>query len=338
LAGDRYARQRLLGVVGAEGQERIGRASVLVVGCGALGTVQAELLARAGVGRLTLLDRDRVEPSNLQRQVLYDDADAAVGRFKAEAAAARLAAVNPTIALEARVASFGPRNARAQLTGHDLVLDGTDNVETRYTLNDACVEAGIPWVYGGAVGTEGLVFGIRPGSGPCLRCAFPDPPPPGSLATCDTVGVLAAASAMVGAQQVAVALGLLLGDEEAVGRLIRLDPWRARFQVLRIPRAPDCPCCGARRFAFLGADGCANAAALCGQDAVQLSPARDAPVDLRVLADRIAVGLAVEQGPGWLSLAVEGHRLTVFVDGTILVHGTRDPDRARGLAARWIGT
>lgn len=338
MDADRVARQRLLPAIGAGGQARIGQASALIVGCGALGTVQAELLARAGIGRLTVLDRDRVERSNLQRQVLYDDRDAALGRFKAEAAAARLLAVNPEVTMEARVASLGPRNARAHVAGHDLVLDGTDNVETRYVLNDACVRDGIPWVYGGAVGTEGLVLGIAPGVGPCLRCAFPDPPPPGTLATCDTAGVLASATAMVAAQQVAVALGMLLGDPEAAGRMVSLDPWRARFQVLRIPRDPACPCCGARSFPFLGAAGTQSAEVLCGQDAVQLSPARAAPLDLAGLAARLARALPVEPGPGRLALTAEGCRLTVFLDGTILVHGTRDPARARALAARWVGT
>ena len=335
---DYYARQRILPEIGPDGQQRLANTRALVVGCGALGTVQAELLTRAGVGWLTVVDRDRVEPSNLQRQLLYDQQDADQRKLKAVAAAARLRAINPGITIEPRVLSVGPRTIRGLLTDRHLVLDGTDNVETRYVVNDACVQAGIPWVYGGAVGTEGLVMGILPGQGPCLRCAFPDPPAPGTLATCDTAGVLASTTATVAAMQVAAGLRLLLGDGGTAGRLTSIDPWKARYHTITVPRNPDCPCCGQRRFPFLRSSGVAAATTLCGEDAVQVTPSVPIDMGLPALAERLRGAGTVDLGDDHLVFAADGHELLVFADGTVLVNGTRDIDLARSLVARFVGS
>ena len=335
---DYYARQRILPEIGPSGQQRLGQARALVVGCGALGTVQAELLARAGVGQLVIVDRDRVDTTNLQRQLLYDAEDAAERRLKAVAAAARLRQINPGITIEPRVLSAGPRNIRGLLKGCDLVMDGTDNVETRYVINDACVQAGIPWVYGGAVGTEGLVMGVLPGSGPCLRCAFPDPPAPGTLATCDTAGVLASTTAMVAALQVAAGLRLLLGDADTAGRLTSIDPWKARFQSIAVPRDPSCPCCGERQFPFLRSSGVASATTLCGEEAVQVTPAVPIAVGLPELAAKLQGAGTVDLGDDHIVFATDEHELLVFADGTVLVNGTRDLDLARSLVARFVGS
>jgi molybdopterin/thiamine biosynthesis adenylyltransferase len=335
---DYYARQRILPQIGPEGQRRIAAARVLVVGCGALGTVQAELLARAGVGHLVVVDRDRVELSNLQRQLLYDASDATERRFKAKAAAARLRAINPGITVEPRVLSVGPRSIRGLLNGCALAMDATDNVETRYVLNDACVQAGIPWVYGGAVGTEGLLMPVLPGAGPCLRCAFPEPPATGTLATCDTAGVLSSATAIVAALQVAQGLRLLLGDGANAGKLTSLDPWSNRFHTITVPRDPDCPCCGARRFPFLRSSGVATATTLCGEDAVQVTPANPIDVGLPELAERLRAAGSVDLGDDHLVFNDGDHELLVFADGTVLVNGTREVDEARSLVARFVGS
>ncbi len=335
---DYYARQRILPEIGPDGQQRLAASTVVVIGCGALGTVQAELLARAGVGRLVVVDRDRVETTNLQRQLLYTQHDADERKLKALAAAERLQAVNPNIRVEARVVSVGPRTIRPLLEGCDLAMDGTDNVETRYVLNDACVKAEIPWVYGGAVGTEGLLMGVLPGQGPCLRCAFPDPPPTGSLATCDTAGVLASTTVTVAALQVAAGLRLLLGQHQTVGKLTSLDPWQARFHTITVPRDPDCPCCSARKFPFLRSSGVATATTLCGEEAVQVTPAEPIRVGLPDLATRLQGAGTVDLGDDHLVFATEEHELLVFSDGTVLVNGTRDIDLARTLVARFVGS
>ncbi len=326
---DYYARQRILPQLGPHGQDKLAAASVLVLGCGALGTVQAELLARAGIGHLTLVDR--------QRQLLYAERDASERRFKAEAAVERLAAINGSLQLRPRVLSVGPRNVRSLIRGQGLVLDGTDNVETRYVLNDACVQANIPWIYGGAVGTEGLAMAVVPGQGPCLRCAFPDPPAPGTLPTCDTAGVLASASAMVAAQQVSMAIRVLLGDQAVAGRMASFNPWDVRFRTIDVPRDPDCPCCGARRFPFLRSSGVATATALCGEEAVQVTPAIPITIGLPQLAERLVGAGTVDLGDDYLVFATQEHELLVFADGTVLVNGTLDPDLARGLVARFVG-
>jgi len=335
---DYYARQRILPQIGPEGQQRIGAAQVLVVGCGALGTVQAELLARAGVGRLIIADRDRVDTTNLQRQLLYSQQDADERRLKALAAAARLRQINPAITVEPRVTSVGPRNIRSLLAGCDLAVDGTDNVETRYVLNDACVKAGVPWVYGGAVGTDGLLMPVMPGLGPCLRCAFPDPPATGTLATCDTAGVLASTTATVAALQVAAGLRLLLGDTDNAGRLTSIDPWKARFHSITVPRDPDCPCCGQRKFPFLRSSGVATATTLCGEEAVQVTPAVPIAIGLPELAARLQGAGTVDLGDDHIVFATDEHELLVFADGTVLVNGTRDLDLARTLVARFVGS
>ena len=335
---DYYARQRILPEIGPEGQQRLAAASVLVVGCGALGTVQAELLARAGVGRLTVVDRDRVDITNLQRQLLYDQSDAEQRRLKAPAAADRLRAINPGITIEPRVLSVGPRTIRGLVQGRGLVMDGTDNVETRYVINDACVQAGIPWVYGGAVGTEGLVMGVLPGTGPCLRCAFPDPPAAGTLATCDTAGVLASTTATVAALQVATGLRLLLADGHTAGRLTSIDPWAARFHTITVPRDPSCPCCAQRRFPFLRSSGVATATTLCGEEAVQVTPAVPITLGLPELAARLRGAGSVDLGDDHIVFATDEHELLVFADGTVLVNGTRDLDLARSLVARFVGS
>ncbi len=333
----RYSRQILLPRIGVEGQERLGQTSVLVLGCGALGSVMAEILVLAGLGLVRIVDRDVVEPSNLQRQALFDEEDARLCMPKAEAAQRRLRLYNSHVRIEGIVADMNPGNVARFLDGISLVLDGTDNVETRYVLNDACLRSGIPWVYGGSVGTAGIAMTVMPGLGPCLRCIFPDPPAPGSLPTCDTVGVLGTAPHLVASLQATEAIKLALGDHSGAGRLISFDVWTATFTAIDVKRQESCVACGRGRYEFLDRDALSWVTSLCGRNAVQISPPRDSSLDLSALAETLAeVGQVAFNGLV-LTATLEGHDVVIFPDGRLLVRGTTDKTLARQLAARYLG-
>lgn len=345
----RYHRQMLLPDWGEEGQSRLSAAHVLLVGCGALGCSIADMLARAGVGHLTIVDRDVVEITNLQRQTLFAENDAAEGMPKAEAARRRLAAVNGQVKVRAVIADYTSRNAESLAAGAQVLLDGTDNFETRYLLNDLAVKRDVPYVYGGAVGTRGMAMTIQPGKTPCLRCIFEEPPPAGVTQTCDTAGVLGPMIAMVAAHQATEALKLLLARPDLVTTtLLDLDAWTNTSRRIDISksRRVDCPCCGQRRFEFLDGDRSGHAAALCGQNAVQVAPAGAEGVDLVALAGRLAPHgkfitmpsllirgtFNTERGEGGAAISV-----TVFADGRAIIKGTARPDLARTIYARYIG-
>ena len=250
----RYARQIALREIGAGGQRRLEAATALIVGCGGLGSAQAELLARAGVGALLLVDDDAVAEHNLPRQLLYGETDARRGVPKALAAKRRLAEINSSTRVEAHVACLEPSNAVDLLRRADVVLDATDVLDARFLINDAAVKCGVPWVYGGVVETHGTAMAIRPGVGPCLRCVL-DAPAPGAVQEPEPRGVLNAAVAWVAALQVSEALKILLGAPAEEHRLYSLDVWRGAVTSARVERRPDCPCCGLRRFEFLDAGG-----------------------------------------------------------------------------------
>jgi len=341
----RYARQTLLPDIGNAGQDRIGASHAVVVGCGALGCASADLLVRAGVGRVTLIDRDVVDPTNLQRQSLYAEADE--GEPKAEAARRRLSAVNSSIEIVAHASDLTPENARRLTEGADVLVDGTDNFETRFVLNDLAVERGVPYVYGGAVGTRGMAFAVpaaneRAAEGlPCVRCLFPEPPPPGSQPTCDTAGVLGPVVAMVGAYQAGEALKLLVGRTDLVMRsMLDFDPWHGerRRLDLRGTRDAACACCGERRFEFLNAERGGGAATICGRDAVQVSPAGEATIELGALHAKMTTVGDFTLGPFTIrGVLPDGVTLTVFRDGRALIQGVTDPARARAIYDRVIG-
>lgn len=336
----RYSRQELLGPIGPEGQARIGAARVLVAGCGGLGTVSASLLGRAGVGFLRVVDRDVVELSNLQRQALFSEADVRLVRPKAVAAAERLADVNHEVAVEPVVADITPANVRALVADVDLVVDGFDNFEGRYLLNDACVERGVPWVYGACVEASGMAMLVVPGQTPCLRCVYPERPEPGAAPTCDAVGVLGSATHVTAALQVAMALRWLVtrqAPQPAV--LVSANVWDGRFERVVLAYEPgvnSCPCCVARRFDFLEA-ALPPAAALCGRNAVMLrSEGRERP-DLRAVAGRLGPHGEVVHGEHLVRLRTGELELTLFADGRIVVKGTGDVATARAAAARLLG-
>jgi molybdopterin/thiamine biosynthesis adenylyltransferase len=351
-AQDRYHRQTLLPGFGEEGQRRLASSSILLVGCGALGCAIADLLARAGVGHLTIVDRDTVELTNLQRQCLFDERDAAEAIPKAEAARRRLALINSGIDVRPLVADFNAANAKKILeaAAPALLLDGTDNFETRYLLNDLAVSTGLPYCYGGVVGMSGLQMTIRPGETPCLRCLFEQPPAPGSTPTCDTAGVFGPLVQMVASLQASDAIKLLLGRADAVAPvLIQIDPWTSTHRALDIAesRRPDCPCCAERRFEFLDSPSAASTA-LCGQNAIQVCPAGAdgrQRLDLQALAHRLRPHGDFEAGRFFLRGELSRERsetgapfgLTVFPDGRAIVRGTTRPELARSIYARFIG-
>jgi molybdopterin/thiamine biosynthesis adenylyltransferase len=344
---NRYQRQILLPQIGPSGQNRLANSRVLLVGCGALGTVIAEQLVRGGVGWLRICDRDVVETTNLQRQVLFDEADAKAGLPKAVAAADRLMRINSTVTIDPRVVDVhGGSLEEVMRDGDacvDLVLDGTDNVETRYLINDAAVKHGIPWVYGACVGTTGRVMGMIPGRTPCLRCVFPNPPSPGELATCDTAGVLAAAANVVASIQVTEALKILLGDPSAGREMATIDLWPLRIKTVSTAdaRRDDCLACGRGQFEFLDARPGAAAAILCGRNTVQVRPAKsESKLDLDSILPRLSTAGASERTPFFIRcmLKESGLTLTLFPDGRAMVQGTSDAGLARSIYARFVGS
>lgn len=332
----RYSRQIRFAPLGEQGQAKIRAARVAIVGCGALGTVQAEAMARAGVGKLRLIDRDFVEWSNLQRQFLFDESDAADALPKAVAAARRLAKVNSDVEYEPMVADLTPASAADLFEDIDLILDGTDNFETRFLINDAAVSGGIPWIYGAAVGSYGIKLPIVPGKTACLRCVYPEPPR-GVQPTCETEGVLAPVTATIAALQAGDALKMLaLGAESVVARLTTVDVWSGAIrQLAPPPRDPSCPCCVRREFTHLNGSKRAPIS-LCGRNAVQIHE-RSRPVDLPELAKRLSTVAPVRSNEFALRVAIDPYELTVFPDGRAIIKGTQDVGVARSLYARYIG-
>jgi len=335
-AESRYSRQTRFAPLGAEGQAKIRAASVAIVGCGALGTVQAEAMARAGVGRLRIIDRDFVEWSNLQRQFLFEEADAAEALPKAVAAARRLARVNSEVKVEPMVADLTAANVEDLFEDIDLILDGTDNFETRFLINDAAVDREIPWIYGAAVGSYGIKLAIVPGHTACFRCVYPEPPQ-GAQPTCETEGVLAPVTATIASLQVADALKILtLGVDSITARLTTIDVWTGTIRQLAPPtRDAKCPCCVRRELVYL--DGSRRAPiSLCGRNAVQIHE-RSRPVDLPALDQRLAAVATVRSNEFALRVALDPYELTVFPDGRAIIKGTTDVGVARSLYARYIG-
>jgi molybdopterin-synthase adenylyltransferase len=335
-AESRYSRQSRFAPLGEAGQQRLRGSAAAIVGCGALGTVAAELLTRAGVGRLRIIDRDFVELSNLQRQFLFEESDAAEGAPKAVAAAKRLARLNSDVDLEPLVADLAPANVADLLEGIDLILDGTDNFETRFLINDAAVSTNRPWIYAAAVGSYGLKLAIVPGRTACLRCVYPEPPS-AAQPTCETEGVLGPLTATIASLAAAEALKILAcGPESVAARLTTVDVWTGAIRQIAPPaRDPDCPCCVRREFVHL--DGSRRAPiSLCGRNAVQIHE-RSRPVNLSELARRLGLIAPVRANEFALRASLDPYELTVFPDGRAIVKGTTDPGIARSLYARYVG-
>lgn len=339
---DRYHRQILLPQIGQAGQDRLGASRALLVGCGALGSNIAEQLARAGVGHLRIADRDIVELTNLQRQVLFDESDAKEGLPKAAASAQRIGKINSSIKVEPRVVDVDSGNIEALVDGVELIIDGTDNIATRYLLNDAAIKFARPWIYGACVGTEGRVMTIRPGDTACLRCVFPTPPDASEIATCDSAGVLGPVAAVVASMQSVAAIKLLSGNDAAISEeLLTFDLWKNRIHSVSLQgaRRSDCPACALKQFEFLNRSASDSNAKLCGRNAIQIRPTMGT-LSLKVAAQRLLAAGPVQSLPFMVrcTLSEGGLSLSVFEDGRVIVKGTTDVGRARAVVARYLGS
>lgn len=333
---ERYSRQTVYAGLGEDGQRRLSQATVTVVGCGALGAFHAGALARAGVGRLRVIDRDYVELSNLQRQWLYDESDVRDALPKAAAAARHLAQINSSVTVEPHVADLTPDNIFDLLDGADVVLDATDNFETRYLVNDWAIDRAVPWVYGGAVGSYGVVMPILPGRTACFECVYPEPPS-GAQPTCETAGVVNTITSMVASWQASYAYRILCGQSDAIEpKITTFDVWSgATRQIAMPPRDAQCPACALRSCRHLNGEG-RPPISLCGRNAVQIHD-RKRPVDLAALAVSLSRLGEVKQNGFALRFFAPPHELTIFPDGRAIIKGTVDPGVARSLYSRYLG-
>ena len=333
---EKYSRQILFAGIGEQGQQHLLNSSAVIVGCGAIGSAVAQLLVRAGIGRLRIIDRDFVEPSNLQRQTLFDEADARSSLPKAAAAEGKLRSINSSVAVEGVVSDLSARNADKLLNGFDLILDGTDNFEARLLINDFAVKFAKPWIYSAAVASYGVTLVIRPQVTPCLACLMENERQ-GIEETCDTVGVLGPIVNLVASLEAAEALKLLAGREDALhGRLISCDTWSGRFQSVSVSRNPECLVCVRRNFRYLEGEAQPHIT-MCGRDSVQIHE-RSRDLDLRVLKERLAPAVDdVRYNDFLLRFRVPPYEVTVFADGRAILKGTKDPAVARSLYARYIG-
>jgi adenylyltransferase/sulfurtransferase len=338
---ERYSRQIRFPELGEPGQRALLKSRVTLCGCGALGTVLANHLARAGVGKIRIVDRDFIELHNLQRQVLFDEADVALNLPKAEAAARKIRAINSTIDVEAVVTDLDHTNILDLVGDADLILDGTDNFETRYLINDAAVKLGKPWIYGGVIGSEGQTMTIIPEKTPCLRCLIETAPPPGMTPTCETAGVLGPAVAVIASFEAIEAIKILTGRLGAINvHLIMVDLWDWTFRQLKVAGLlgrVDCPCCAQRRFEWLDGTMGSHTTSLCGRNAVQVAVRRSEPMDFAELARRLASLGEVRHNAFMLKFATEGYEFTVFPDGRAIIKGTHDIAKARTLYAQFVG-
>lgn len=336
---ERYSRQILFSGVGRAGQERLSNSRVLLVGCGALGASHAEMLARAGVGRLRIVDRDFVEFTNLQRQTLFKESDAVERLPKAVAAKQRIAEINSEIEVEPFVADVNNSNIESLTENCDIVLDGTDNFQVRYLLNDACVKHEKTWIYGAAVSGYGTTMTVIPGETPCLRCVFEEMPDAGSSPTCDTAGVIMPIISSISSIQVTEAIKLLVGDLDSLHRsLVQIDVWQNDWRKIKLAgRNPDCKTCARREFEFLDAEAVEFSAVLCGRDAVQIAPPKPVQIDLAGFAEKLSNMPGVKWNKYLVRFSVNGNEITVFRDGRAIVKGTDDPSIARGLYTRYVG-
>ncbi len=339
---DRYARQMRYGPIGEEGQRKLLASRALVCGCGALGSVLANTLARSGVGHLRIVDRDFLELNNLQRQVLYDEQDVADNLPKVVAAQRKLQRINSQVEVEAVVADVDHANIGRLVDGVDVMVDGTDNFETRYLLNDAAIKFSIPWVYGGCIGAEGQSMTIVPGQTPCFRCLMPEPPPPGVTPTCDTAGIVSPIVNVIASLEAMEALKILTGHVEAVNRdLTIVELWDNRLRQVKLDSLREsaaCLTCQGHEFPWLEGKRGSHTAVLCGRNAVQLSFPGHEPLSLESLEEKLGGVGQVSRNRYLLRLAVDGYQMTVFPDGRAIIAGTDDIAEARTLYARYIGS
>lgn len=339
---DRYSRQMRFFGIGEAGQRRLLDSHVTLCGCGALGTVLANALVRAGVGHLRLVDRDFIETHNLQRQVLFDEHDVAENLPKAEAAARKLNAINSSVHVEPVVTDIDRTNIEELCKDADIILDGTDNFEIRYLINDVAVKLNKPWVYGGSIGSHGQTMTILPGQTPCLRCVFEAAPNPGEAGTCETAGVLSPIVNIIASFQVTEAFKILTGKLDRVNReLIYIDVWeniQKRIKIAPLLGKVDCPCCQRRQFEWLQGEQGSQTTSLCGRNAVQVAHRHSSKLNFEEMAHHLEVlGSEVNYNRFLLKFSTDGYEFTVFPDGRAIIKGTSDVEKARTLYAKYIG-
>jgi molybdopterin-synthase adenylyltransferase len=334
---DRYSRQVLVAQIGQAGQSKLANSRVVIVGCGALGTVAANNLTRAGIGHIRIIDRDFVELTNLQRQTLFDEADVDSGVPKALAAAEKLRKVNSSIRIEGIVSDVHRRNIEGFIDGADVVVDATDNFETRFLLNDACVKHNIPWVYGAAIAGYGMTMNIFPHKSACFRSIVPNLPASGAVDTCDTVGVLNAIPGVIANIQSNEAIKIILGDGAQGGVLIAIDISNNKFETIHVKEREDCPLCARGEYEFLDRPGLAEPVKLCGRDMIQVTPQRELGVSLETLKTKLEKLGEVTFMGALIKFSVGQHELIIFPDGRAFVKGTDDKNVAKSLYSRYVG-
>ncbi len=334
---DRYSRQILFRGIGEEGQKRLGNSCVVVIGCGALGTIISTSLVRAGVGKVRIIDRDFIEYHNLQRQVLFDEDDIQKGLPKAIAAEQHLKKVNSSVEVEGIVADVNYTNIERLISGADLILDGLDNFEARFLINDASLKHKIPWVYGGAISSLGMTMTVIPDETPCFRCFCSAVPHPQVIPTCDTAGVISPAPFIIGSLESAEAMKILVGANNINRGLMIIDVWKGTFQHFKINRNENCPACQGR-YEFLKGESGLKTTSLCGQNAVQVFYPEAGDLSLKELAERLKPVAEVSYNEFMLRFTVDDHEMVVFPDGRAILRNTTDESLARGLYAKYIGT
>jgi adenylyltransferase/sulfurtransferase len=333
---DRYSRQILFPGIGKEGQDKLAGGSAVIIGCGALGTVIATILVRSGIGNVRIVDRDFIEYHNLQRQVLFDEDDVRNNLPKAIAAERHLKRVNSSIRIEGIVADVNYTNIERFIRGANVVLDGLDNFETRFLINDACMKHNIPWIYGGAISSMGMTATIIPGKTPCFRCLWDSPDKGGMVLTCDTTGVISPAPFIIASLQSVQAIKVMIGADKIDESLIIIDVWDQTLEKFRVEPRSDCPACQGK-FEFLEASSGTKATSLCGQNAVQVINPNAGSISFGSLAEHLASTGEVSYNEFMLRFAVDDHEMFVFPDGRAIVKNTSDESLARGLYAKYIG-
>ena len=335
---DRYSRQILFSAIGEAGQKKIRASQVVLIGCGALGTVSSEMLTRAGVGKLTLIVRDFVEESNLQRQSLFTEQDADRGLPKAAAAQKALRAINSEVEIRGVIEDVTWQNIDKLCQRCDLIVDGTDNFETRFLINDLAVKREIPWIYGACVGSYGVAFAFQPEISACLQCLFEHPTEVGTTETCDTAGILASVVHVIAAFQVAQGMKLLVGESPAQ-EILQIDVWTGIWQTIAATKArsSECRCCGQHQFRFLEGQENAQLTRLCGRNAVQICPPRPTRSDFQEISKRLDKSAQIDLNEFLMKIRVDGYEIALFSDGRSIIRGTNDFTEARAVYAKYIG-
>lgn len=332
---NRYDRQSILSQWGEGTQEDLRSSRVVIVGCGALGTNTSATLARAGVGEITIVDRDFVELSNLHRTALFNEKD--VGRSKASVIQEKIEEINSGVSIEALPTDLDPLNAERILRGHDLILDCTDNLLTRYLLNDFSVKFGTPWIYAAVIETMGMTMNLNPREGPCFRCLFPERPPSGTLPTCDTAGVINTIPQVISALQSTEAIKYLTGKEVNTGDLLTFDIWTRDLSAVQVEKNEECICCGEEKYQFLDSEVGQTSHSVCGREAVQINPHMEEEINLEELAEKLEELGNVEAQDVLLRFEVDNYRITVFRDGRAIIEGTEEEKVARSVYSKYIG-